>query len=155
MEQGLAPIYDQRTEILILGSAPSKISLQKQQYYGNKSNQFWKIIFQTLEVCDPLDYQERLQILQAHKIGLWDVYAAFERDGSMDHRFQQTKVNDFQQLQQLPLKKIIANGKKAFEEISKQQLFTDLVVVPCLSTSGANNSRAQQRLLEWQQALRE
>jgi len=39
-----APIVDATTEILILGSIPGIKSLEKVEYYGNKQNQFWKII---------------------------------------------------------------------------------------------------------------
>ncbi|WP_337248046.1 DNA-deoxyinosine glycosylase [Candidatus Enterococcus willemsii] len=154
MQTGLAPIYNQATEVLILGSAPSQISLQKQEYYANKGNQFWKTIFQALGVTDPLDYQERVRILLAHKIGLWDVYDTFERKGSMDHHFQQTTINDFSKLlSQAPIKKVIANGKKAAIEIQENHLFTELEVINCLSTSGANNGRAKERLKDWSNAL--
>jgi hypoxanthine-DNA glycosylase len=39
------PIVDHNTRILILGSVPGAKSLEKIEYYGNKQNQFWKIIF--------------------------------------------------------------------------------------------------------------
>ncbi|UNM90343.1 uracil-DNA glycosylase family protein [Vagococcus sp. CY52-2] len=45
MQRGLDPIFNEDTSILILGSAPSEMSLKKQQYYGNNGNQFWKIMF--------------------------------------------------------------------------------------------------------------
>jgi hypoxanthine-DNA glycosylase len=154
MEQGLAPVYDQQTEILILGSAPSQISLKIQEYYGNKGNQFWKTVFQALDVPDPVNYQERLQLLKVNKIGIWDVYHSFERKGSMDHHFSSSTLNNFQEiLTQAPIKKIIANGKKAFEEIQQNQLFETLEVIPCLSTSGANNARMKERQLQWNAAL--
>ncbi|MGX7198207.1 DNA-deoxyinosine glycosylase [Enterococcus olivae] len=154
MENGLAPIYDERTEILILGSAPSEQSLKKRQYYGNPSNQFWKTVFQALAVPDPKEYSERLRILKAHKIGLWDVYSTFQREGSMDHHFKETQLNQFDELlKKTSIKKIIANGKKASEEIHKQPLFASIPVIDCSSTSGANNGRMQQRLEEWSKAL--
>jgi hypoxanthine-DNA glycosylase len=154
MNQGLPPFYDEHTEILIVGSAPSQQSLVAQQYYANKGNQFWRVLFQALGVRDPQKYTERLRILKAYGIGLWDVYGSFHRTGSMDHQFQETTINDFSSLlADAPIKKIIANGKKAAEEIQIHRLFTDLTVINCLSTSGANNGRMTERLSEWQQAL--
>ena len=39
------PIIDENCKILVLGTMPSVKSLENQQYYGNKQNQFWKIIY--------------------------------------------------------------------------------------------------------------
>lgn len=39
------PIIDKNCKILVLGTMPSVKSLEKQQYYGNKQNQFCKIIY--------------------------------------------------------------------------------------------------------------
>ena len=154
METGLVPVYNKNTEILILGSAPSIQSLEKQQYYGNQSNRFWQIIFKILQISDPKIYDKRLQVLLDHHIGLWDVFQNFERQGSMDHRFSDYKLNDFSQLlETAPIKTVIANGKTAYQEIIDQQLFVEQNIYYCLSTSGVNNSRADKRQKEWQQAL--
>ena len=67
------PVVNQATRILILGSHPGVPSLRKQQYYGNPGNAFWRVVFNALEIPDPVDYQERLETLQAHGIGLWVV----------------------------------------------------------------------------------
>lgn len=154
MQEGLKPIYNQKTKLLILGSAPSVQSLQKQQYYGNKGNRFWSIIFKILQVPDPQDYDKRLRILLENNIGLWDVYQKFDRKGSMDHQYKASQLNDFDNiLKQSDISIILANGKTAANEINNHQLFTKLTVYSCLSTSGANNSRHQARYQEWAAAL--
>lgn len=38
------PVINNNSEVLILGSIPGKISLERQEYYGNKRNQFWDIM---------------------------------------------------------------------------------------------------------------
>lgn len=44
-KSALHPLTDNSTRILILGTMPGDQSIAKQQYYGNKGNHFWKIIF--------------------------------------------------------------------------------------------------------------
>lgn len=38
------PVVNDKSKILILGSFPSVISRQKNFYYANKSNRFWKVM---------------------------------------------------------------------------------------------------------------
>lgn len=149
------PVVNQGTRILILGSHPGVPSLRKQQYYGNPGNAFWRVVFNALEVPDPVDYQERLDTLQAHGIGLWDVYATAQREGSLDHKIKNPTLNDFEiVLKGIPIKLIIANGKTAYKEIIKQPVFQSYDVVSALSTSGLNNGREKERMEQWTQAIR-
>ena len=97
--QGLPPIADARTRLLILGSFPSQRSLAEQRYYAHPRNQFWAIL-QAIWPCSPLltgagSYEKRSEWLLAHGLGLWDVYAACERQGSLDAAIRQGKLNDF------------------------------------------------------------
>lgn len=154
MKQGLDPIYNQATKILILGSAPSQKSLERQQYYGNPANQFWKIIFQLLEIKDPVNYQGRIEILLAHHLGLWDVYQQFERTGSLDSNFISAELNDFTRLLKVTnIKRIVTNGNRAYQEARKIKIFHHIPIIPALSTSGANNGRSQARIESWNAAL--
>ena len=43
-KNSLLPVIDSDSNILILGSLPSDKSIEKSEYYGNKTNQFWNII---------------------------------------------------------------------------------------------------------------
>ncbi len=154
MKLGLEAIYDKNTKILILGSAPSVKSLELQQYYANKGNQFWKIIAECFNTTDPIDYEKRLDLLVQNQIGLWDIYSHFDRIGSSDSNFKQTKLNNFETLLSVAsIKLIIANGDKAYQEIIKSTIFEDYTVIKCLSTSGANNGKAQERKIEWKKTL--
>src|SRR5699024_373806 len=149
------PVVNQGTRILILGSHPGVLSLRKQQYYGNPGNAFWRDVFNALEVPDPVDYQERLDTLQAHRIGLWEVYATVQREGSLDHKIKNQTLYYFEVvLKGIQLKLIIANGKTAYKEIIKQPVFQSYDVVSALSTSGFNNGREKERMEQWTQAIR-
>jgi hypoxanthine-DNA glycosylase len=43
-KSGLPPAVDENTELLILGTLPSDMSLAEGQYYANPGNDFWKLI---------------------------------------------------------------------------------------------------------------
>ena len=89
------PVVDQGTRILILGSLPSEKSLASQEYYGNPQNLFWRLMSNVTEVdLLRLDYTSRLQALLKHHVGLWDVVAEAQRDGSMDSSIRDRNDND-------------------------------------------------------------
>ena len=96
--QGLPPVVDARTRFLVLGSFPGVRSLQRQQYYAHPHNQFWKIL-QALWPHAPWpadgDYAARCACALALGLGIWDVYAACEREGSLDSAIRNPLLNDF------------------------------------------------------------
>ena len=111
-----APVVDDRTRLLILGSLPGEKSLALQEYYGNRQNQFWRLVSEVIEVdLVPLDYAARLQTLRNHGIGLWDVVAEAHRPGSLDSRIRDREDNDLLALLgRLPnLKTLAFNGGTA------------------------------------------
>ncbi len=92
---GLAPVVDSRTRLVILGSFPGAASLAAQQYYGHPRNHFWPIL-SALWGCDLVtaSYADRLAATLAHGLGIWDVYAACERIGSLDSAIENARLND-------------------------------------------------------------
>ena len=120
MLTGLPPLVDSRTRLLILGSFPSVSSLAVQQYYAHPRNQFWPIM-QAIYADKPMDtgadcYEIRSKWLLSKRLGLWDVYAACERQGSLDQRIRRPLLNDFSALRhQCPALQAVAhNGAKSF-----------------------------------------
>lgn len=90
-----APVVDDRTRLLVLGSLPGEQSLVRQEYYGNRQNRFWLLMSEVIGVeLVPLDYAARLQTLLDHGIGLWDVVAEAHRPGSLDSRIRDRNDND-------------------------------------------------------------
>ena len=99
---GLAPVLRPDTRILILGSFPGARSLAAAQYYAHPRNQFWPLVSKLVgEDLAALPYGARLEGLLAHRIGLWDVLGACEREGSLDSAIRQPAANDFERLHTL------------------------------------------------------
>ena len=135
MLTGLAPLVSSRTRVLILGSFPGVASLAAQQYYGHPQNHFWKIL-QAIWPSSPMpsgadSYQSRSNWLLDRQLGVWDVYASCEREGSLDSRIRRPVVNDFAaMLVQCPALEAIAhNGGESFKHARK--------IAPTLATSCA------------------
>ncbi len=153
---GFPPVLDQTTQILILGSFPGEASLAAQQYYAHPRNQFWRLLSAVLgEGLVTLPYAQRLQRLQSHQIGLWDVIAVCQREGSLDTAIRHAQANDFAVLkQQCPrLKKVCFNGKASgqFEPEFAAAGFATLVL-PSSSPANAQLS-FDQKLAHWEKII--
>ena len=146
-------MLDANTRMVVLGSFPGVASLRAQQYYGHPQNQFWKIMA-TLLAPDAaavlaLPYAERAQWLLSQGVGLWDVYAACEREGSLDANIQNAQPNDLQSLRKRcpALVGILHNGGESFKH-AKLTLTLGLPVYRLPSTSPANASWSFARKLD-------
>ncbi len=94
-EYGLPPILGKEPAVLILGSFPSKMSLERQQYYANPQNQFWKIISDLLTSGNVKDIPSLSELLKEYHIAVWDVIASRRyQQGSMDRDIMDPCVND-------------------------------------------------------------
>jgi len=151
--QGLPPLLDANTRLVVLGSFPGVTSLRAQQYYGHPQNQFWKIMTTLLspnaEDVLAMPYAERAQWLLSQGVGLWDVYAACEREGSLDSHIHNAQPNDLQSLlTRCPKLAVIAhNGGESFKHAKLTQAL-GLPVFRLPSTSPANASWSFFRKLE-------
>ena len=155
---GLRPVADARTVVLVLGSFPGVASLRAQQYYAHPHNQFWPVL-QALWPQHPLpgrdDYAARCAWLLARGLGLWDVYASCEREGSLDSAIRAAEVNDFVALRthcpQLTL--ALHNGGESYKHAGRTQAL-GLAAVKLPSTSPANASWSFERKVQaWREAL--
>lgn len=90
------PIVDKDSRILLLGTMPGEESLRLQQYYGHKSNQFWKILFTLFNKPFFSDYEERKKLVKDNNIALWDVLSSCEGEGSADSCIKNEAANDFE-----------------------------------------------------------
>lgn len=92
--EGLEPIADSESEILILGTLPGKVSLKTKQYYANPTNQFRTVISNIFNDTIPTSYEEKLEVLKRNHLALWDVLKAANRDSSLDSDITNPVAND-------------------------------------------------------------
>jgi hypoxanthine-DNA glycosylase len=158
--QGLPPLLNAQTRILILGSFLGVRSLQTQQYYGHPQNQFWRLIFSIISNTSPEEYcasryEIKSNLLLSKGIGCWDVYASCEREGSLDSAIQAAELNDLASLKlRCPqLQAIAHNGSESYSH-AKHTLALGLPVYKLPSSSPANASWSFERKLHaWRAAL--
>lgn len=159
MLTGLPPLVGSGTRLLILGSFPGVASLAAQQYYGHPQNHFWRIL-QAIWPSSPIgtgagSYKIRSKWLLAKRLGLWDVYAACEREGSLDSRIRNPQVNDFAAISRLcpELQAIAHNGGESFKH-ARHTLLLGLPVYKLPSTSPANASWSfERKLAAWREVF--
>ena len=153
MIQSFPPFINSETKILILGTMPGIASLEKQEYYAHKRNHFWKIMYTLLDNLPISEiFEEKIQLLQANNIGLWDVLENCERKGSLDIHIRNQKENNFETLfKEFPgITKIIFNGKESHKYFLKkfgQIKGITYYVMP--STSPANTMSFENKLKIW------
>ena len=156
--QGLAPVLDARTRLVVLGSFPGVASLQVQQYYGHPRNHFWPILA-ALWGVDLLraDYATRLDAVRAHGLGIWDVYASCRREGSLDSAIEAPEFNDLAGLKRRApgLRAIAHNGGESARAMRHTRTL-GLAVHRLPSTSPANASWSLERkLAAWRAVFEE
>ncbi len=153
---GLAPVLDANTRLLVLGSFPGVASLRAQQYYGHPQNQFWKVLGALWSMdLKNASYPERLEAARAHGLGIWDVYAACEREGSLDADIRNAQLNDFARVRRecAQLQAIAHNGGESYRH-ARHTKALGLPVYRLPSTSPANASWSFERKLQaWREVF--
>lgn len=143
-----APVFDERSEILILGSFPSVKSREIQFYYGHPQNRFWKLLAALWECEVPGTIAEKKAFLLKRHIALWDVIARCDILGSSDSSIKNVVPNDMDViLKRAPITRIYANGGKSYELYMKYcypVCKREIVKLP--STSPANAAFGMERL---------
>lgn len=160
IKRAFEPIVNDNSKILILGSLPSDKSIIANEYYGNKTNQFWDIISLVLEnkKIEFKSYNEKIQFLNKHYIALWDVYSVAERKGSLDSNIKNGKFNSIKEFlnKNNSIKTVLVNGKEAetgFKQYLKHEnIHCDYKYVP--SSSSANTKYTIIEKVElWKKAI--
>lgn len=127
LSQGFPPVARKDARVLVLGSLPSRASLQARQYYAHPQNAFWKILHMIAGSTG--SYASRCRTLRKRGIAVWDVLSASVRPGSLDADIDMASAvpNDFEQFfaGHPDIRLVCFNGRKA------EQLFERYVRFSC------------------------
>ncbi len=150
----IAPVYDNNSKILILGSFPSVKSREAGFFYGHPRNRFWQVLAAVFDSRVPQTIEEKKSFLLSYNIAVWDVIASCEIKGSADSSIRDVTPNDLSViLKNAPIEKIFVNGKAAEGYYVKYTEKTTGQKAICLpSTSPANAAWSLEKLIDaWKQ----
>lgn len=150
------PVYDEKSQILILGSFPSVKSREQGFYYGHPGNRFWKVLACVLGCEVPQTIEQKKEMLHGNHIALWDVIASCDIVGSSDSSICNVVVNDLKEILETgAIRAVYANGNKArslYDKYMKEQAGMEITGLP--STSPANASYSLEMLCDvWKTAI--
>ena len=145
-------ISNSNSKILILGTMPGRRSLDTNEYYAHRANTFWKIMFEINGQKYSEKYTDKKDLLLSHRIGIWDVLQACERESSADSDILNEVPNDFNEFLQMHknIKTIFFNGKNPMTYFNAHFPEIDLPKFVLPSTSPANTWLTYDKKLgEW------
>lgn len=141
--EGIGPVFDASSKILLLGTMPSPKSRETGFYYGHAQNRFWRVLADLLREEVPTGKEERIKFLLRHQIALWDVLESCVISGADDGSIRMPKANDLSViLDKAPIMAIFTTGTKAAKLYQKLCFpLTGRQAVALPSTSPANCRR--------------
>ena len=117
LSMGFPPIVNFGANVLVVGSLPSQKSIETSEYYAHPQNAFWRIMGELFGADCDVSYAEKIDMLKANNIAIWDVLAASVRPGSMDAHIDlsRSKPNDFMSFLKMysDIRLMCFNGQKA------------------------------------------
>lgn len=157
MTHTFLPVYDENSELLILGSFPSVKSREQGFYYGHPQNRFWKVLAAVCRCELPKTIEEKKAMLLMNHIAIWDVIDSCDIIGSSDSSIKNVVPADIAGLlSKTKIARIFANGKTAgnlYKKHSEKSTRLPAVVLP--STSPANAAYSLDKLVEvWREELK-
>lgn len=139
----IAPIFDKRSRVLILGTIPSPKSREYGFFYGHPQNRFWRVISCVLSQGFPVTAEDKKLFLLKNHIALWDVLASCDITGADDNSIKNPVANDFAEIfSTADIKAVFTTGTAATRLYAKYCLpETGFPSVYLPSTSPANQGR--------------
>ena len=111
----IAPVFDERSRVLILGTMPSPKSRELGFYYGHPQNRFWRVMAQLFQSPFPQTTEEKRALMLKNRIALWDVLHACTIKGAGDASIRNAEPNDIAPiLHAADIQAIFTTGTKAF-----------------------------------------
>ncbi len=152
----IAPVFDENSRVLILGSFPSAKSREEMFFYGHPQNRFWRVTAAVFGAETPKTVAEKREFLLSNGIALWDVLASCDIEGSADSTIKNAVPNDLSGILSVAkIEKIFVNGKTAEKYYNKYMKKTLGIGAVCLpSTSPANAAWSVEKLAEAWNAIK-
>ena len=149
IEHGIAPVFDGRSEVLVLGTMPSPASREAAFFYGHPQNRFWRVLAALFDEPVPVN-GERTDLLLRHHIALWDVLASCDIRGASDASIANARPNDLGRiLSAAPIRRVFCTGATSARLYGKLcEPATGLAAVKLPSPSPANAAWSLPRLVE-------
>ncbi|HEX8534024.1 MAG TPA: DNA-deoxyinosine glycosylase [Allosphingosinicella sp.] len=153
LKRSFAPVADERTRLLVLGSLPGDESLARARYYANPQNQFWRLMGEVIgSDLVGLGYEARLERLLKARVGLWDSVGTATRRGSLDGAIRLHSANPLRELAEgLPELRAIAFNGGTSVRIGMKALGEDppWALLPLPSSSPAFTLAYERKLEAW------
>lgn len=159
MIKSFPPLIDNTSKILIIGTMPSVMSLEAEEYYAHPRNAFWKIIGSLYNNnANFSDFSEKRKSILSNRLALWDNLQFCERNGSLDSNIKNMIPNDFETLlkNHSNICRLVFNGQKSFQIFKRfhPKLLETYQYFVLPSTSPANASISFEKKFNlWQKAL--
>lgn len=142
----IEPVFDENSQVLILGSFPSVKSRETGFFYGHPQNRFWKVIAAVTGEDIPQTIPEKKRLLLKNHIAVWDVVKSCDIEGSSDASIKNVTPND---LSLIPARAVFTNGATSFRLYNKYcRPLTGIEAVRLPSTSPANAACSLEQLCE-------
>ena len=139
VKMGFAPVFDEHSKVLILGSFPSVKSREISFYYGNKQNRFWKMLSRIFEEEIPTETDGKITFLLDKGIALWDMVTECEIEGSSDSSVRNSKIADLSLIFRVAkIECVLLNGTLAYTLFEKEYATCGIPYFKLPSTSPAN-----------------
>lgn len=145
-------IVDDNSRVLILGTAPSVMSMREGMFYGHPQNKFWRILALILDCECPKTNDKKRQFLLKNRIAVWDTLHSCVRPGSsLDSFIREEIPNDIPALinRYKKIRHIFLNGGSAYKyykKYSEKRISIGYTKLP--STSPANASISMENKIE-------
>lgn len=150
IEHGIPPVFDERSEVLVLGTMPSPKSREAAFFYGHPQNRFWRGVAALFDEPVPEDNAERADLLLRHHIALWDVLESCDIRGASDAFIANGRPNDLSRvLGKAPVRRVFCTGAAAGRYYAKLcEAASGLPASVLPSPSPANAAWSLPRLVE-------
>lgn len=138
----IAPIYNENSRILILGTMPSPKSREVNFYYGHPQNRFWRVITAVRGEEVPQTVEQKTQFLLRNGIALWDTLSSCDITGAADSSIKNAQPNDLSGiLGTADIHMIFTTGKTAYKYYCAYQRDKTGIDAVCLPSTSPANAR--------------